>query len=131
VRRPAHGGTEGGYRVAHDFIQGTIELCTVGRGYVDLAAQVPRYPAEYRAQRYWMILHGTGCDDEPPFIPYADNDGDVMPEGALRENMVVSVEFYGGKVGGQDGVKLEEEIWITADGPRVISMYPYEMRLLQ
>ena len=45
--------------------------------------------------------------------------------------MVVSVEFYGGKVGGQDGVKLEEEIWITADGPRVISMYPYEMRLLQ
>ena len=49
-----------------------------------------------------------------------------MPEGELAENMVVSVEFYAGKVGEQDGVKLEDEVWITADGPVVISLYPYE-----
>jgi Xaa-Pro aminopeptidase len=53
-----------------------------------------------------------------------------MPEGELAENMVVSVEFYAGKVGEQDGVKLEDEVWITADGPVVISLYPYEAKLL-
>jgi Xaa-Pro aminopeptidase len=54
-----------------------------------------------------------------------------MPEGELRENMVLSIEFYAGKVGEQDGVKLEEEIWITPKGPRVLSMYPYEPKLLK
>lgn len=117
------------YRVARDFVRDTIELCTPGRSYADLAAKVPRYPEAYRAQRYWMILHGSGCDDEPPFIPFADNNRDVMPEGELRENMVVSVEAYAGKLGAQDGVKLEDQVWITAQGPRVISMYPYDAEL--
>jgi Xaa-Pro aminopeptidase len=118
------------YRVAYDFIQETIELCTVGRRYADIAAKAPRYPEAYRAQRYRTILHGTGCDDEPPFIPYPDSTRNVMPEGELRENMVLSVEFYAGKVGEQDGVKLEEEIWITKNGPVAISLYPYEAKLL-
>lgn len=118
------------YQVAHDFIQGTIELCTPGRRYADLAARVPRCPEEYKAQRYRVILHGTGCDDEPPFIPFADTTSNVMPEGEFRENMVVSVEFYAGKVGEQDGVKLEEQVWITAGGPVVLSLYPFEEKLL-
>ncbi len=48
----------------------------------------------------------------------------------FRENMVVSVEFYAGKVGEQDGVKLEDEVLITADGPVMLSLYPYEEKLL-
>ena len=45
--------------------------------------------------------------------------------------MVVSVECYAGKTGAQDGVKLEDEIWITADGPVRICHYPYEKKLLE
>ena len=48
----------------------------------------------------------------------------------FEENMVVSVEMYAGKVGEQNGVKLEEEVWITADGPVILSLYPYEAKLL-
>jgi Xaa-Pro aminopeptidase len=33
-------------------------------------------------------------------------------------------------VGEQDGVKLEDEVWITKDGPVVISLYPYESKLM-
>ena len=44
--------------------------------------------------------------------------------------MVVSVEFYASKVGEQDGVKLEDEIWITDEGPVQLSLYPYEEKLL-
>jgi Xaa-Pro aminopeptidase len=119
------------YKVAHDFIQATIELCQPGVSYAELAARVPEVPEAYQAQRYLVILHGIGTDDEPPFIPYLDGKFDIMPEGELRENMVVSVEFYAGQVGEQDGVKLEDEVWITADGPVVISLYPYESKLLE
>jgi Xaa-Pro aminopeptidase len=75
-------------------------------------------------------LHGIGLDDEPPNIAFPDRVKGPRPEGILKENMVVAVEAYAGKVGAQDGVKLEEEVWITADGPVVNSIYPYEDKLL-
>jgi Xaa-Pro aminopeptidase len=117
------------YKVAHDFVQETIELCTAGRSYEDFANSIPAVPEPYIAQRYPVILHGIGTDDEPPFIPYADRKEDVMPQGAFQENMVVSVEFYAGKVGEQDGVKLEDMVWITAEGPVLLSLYPFEGKL--
>lgn len=118
------------YKVAHDFVQQTMAMCKPGVSYAELAANIPKIPAAYVAQRYSVVLHGIGTDDEPPFIPYSDRPDDVMPEGEFRENMVVSVEFYAGKEGEQDGVKLEDEVWITADGPKVISLYPYEQKLM-
>lgn len=118
------------YRVAHDFIQVAIEEIQVGRSYADFLSRLPPVPAAYKAQQYSTVVHGIGTDDEPPFIPFPDGAWRVMPEGVFRENMVVSVEFYAGKVGEQDGVKLEDEVWITADGPVVISLYPYEQKLL-
>jgi Xaa-Pro aminopeptidase len=44
--------------------------------------------------------------------------------------MVLAVECYAGKVGARDGVKLEDEVWVTANGPVVLSDYPYDSRLL-
>jgi Xaa-Pro aminopeptidase len=118
------------YQVAHDFVQGAIELCRVGTTYADFAANIPAGPEAYIAQRYPVILHGIGTDDEPPFIPFADRQEDLMPQGVFQENMVVSVEFYAGKVGEQDGVKLEDMVWITAEGPVVLSLYPFERKLM-
>ncbi len=118
------------YKVAHDFVRDTIELCRVGTSYEELANNLPHIPEPYMAQRYPVILHGIGTDDEPPFIPFADRKEDIMPVGEFRENMVVSVEFYAGKVGEQDGVKLEDMIWITAEGPVLLSLYPFEGKLM-
>ena len=118
------------YRVAHDFIQATIELIKPGVSYHDFTSHLPKFPDAYRAQQYSTVVHGIGTDDEPPFIPFPAGAWRVMPEGEFRENMVVSVEFYAGKVGEQDGVKLEDEVWITKDGPVVISLYPYDEGLL-
>jgi Xaa-Pro aminopeptidase len=118
------------YRVAHDFIQATIELIKPGVSYHDFTANLPAFPDAYQAQKYSTVVHGIGTDDEYPFIPFPAGSWRVMPEGEFRENMVVSVEFYAGKVGEQDGVKLEDEVWITSDGPVVISLYPYDVKLL-
>jgi len=120
------------YQVAYDFVQGASEMLRPGLAFDELARRVPPVPEAYKAQRYAVILHGIGTDDEPPFIPFADDAAEktVMPQGEFKENMVVSVEFYAGKVGEQDGVKLEDEIWITAGGPVQLSLYPYEEKLL-
>jgi Xaa-Pro aminopeptidase len=121
------------YRVAVDFIQGVIEMCKPGVSFEHIGRNLPPIPAAYRDQLYSAVLHGVGTDDEPPFMPYFTKPGfdpRMIPQGEFRENMVVSVEFYAGKVGGQDGVKLEDEIWITKDGPVVITLYPFERKLL-
>jgi|TARA_B100001964_G_scaffold148797_1_gene163942 Xaa-Pro aminopeptidase len=58
-------------------------------------------------------------------LPFVDDPlcGSVMPDGEFQENMIISVEFYAGKVGEQDGVKLEDEVLITADGLVLLSLY--------
>ena len=119
------------YQVAYDFVQAVAEMLRPGLAFDELVENLPGFPEAYWPQRYSTILHGIGTDDEPPFIPYpSPEETMVLPQGEFKENMVVSVEFYAGKVGEQDGVKLEDEVWITADGPVMISLYPYEERLL-
>lgn len=76
------------------------------------------------------MLHGVGTDNEPPFPPFPDEPGAEKLCGEFRENMVVSVEFYAGKIGEQHGVKLEDEVWISPKGPVMLSLYPYEDELL-
>lgn len=119
------------YQVAYDFVHGVAEMLRPGLAFDEVVTNLPHFPEAYWPQRYSTILHGIGTDDEPPFIPYpSPEEKKTMPQGEFKENMVVSVEFYAGKVGEQDGVKLEDEVWITADGPVIISLYPYEEQLL-
>ena len=119
------------YKIAHDYIQQAIELIGPGVSYREFASKLPLLPDGYRQQQYAAVAHGIGTDDEPPFIPFPGGEWKIMPEGEFRENMVVSVECDAGKVGEQDGVKLEDEVLITANGPVVISLYPYEAKLLE
>ena len=53
------------------------------------------------------------------------NDPDV-----LQENMVMSIEGLGSKVGARESVKLEEEVLITANGPELLSKAPFDERFL-
>ena len=65
------------------------------------------------------------------FVPFIDDPAGLMPEGELLANMVVSVEGYAGEVGGQDGVKLEDAVWITSSGPPVTLQYPFDDSFLR
>lgn len=118
------------YKTAYEFTRELASLLRPGLAYEDLMRSLPEYPKEYAEQRYPFVLHGVGTDDEPPFVPFPDAPEADGLEGEFEENMVVSVEFYAGKVGVQDGVKLEDEVWISADGPVMLSLYPYEQKLL-
>ncbi|MBZ7924970.1 hypothetical protein LAC81_29980 [Ensifer adhaerens] len=51
-------------------------------------------------------------------------------DGVVEENMVFCVESFVGDPYGGEGVKLEEQILVTANGPVKLSSYVYEEQLL-
>ena len=110
--------------------RGCSEIIRPGLAFSDFVARCPPLPAAYCEQAYGVIVHGIGVDDESPNIPLPGDPYTEMPEGEFRENMVLAVECYAGKVGARDGVKLEDEVWVSAGGPVVLSRYPYDTRLL-
>ncbi len=50
-------------------------------------------------------------------------------DGVLAENMTICIESYIGEEGGAEGVKLEQQVLVTANGAQVLTTYPFEERL--
>lgn len=121
------------YRVAYDCVTGMLELVRPGMTFEEFAGKAPQLPEPYRAQRYPGMVHQAGLEDEGPGIPYPDDDRGprrIMPEREIKENMVLCLECYAGKVGAPFGVKLEDQVLVTKDGARLICTYPYDAKLL-
>ena len=51
-------------------------------------------------------------------------------DGVVESGMALCAESYVGEVGGEEGVKLEQQVLITESGPEVLSTYPFENELL-
>jgi Xaa-Pro aminopeptidase len=74
-------------------------------------------------------MHAVGmCDEYPQVKPLfrSENPYDCT----LEAGMVVCIESYMGPRGERDGVKLEQQVLITAEGYELLTDYPYEESLL-
>jgi Xaa-Pro aminopeptidase len=83
-----------------------------------------RYPAHYHAERYPFIAHSSGLSDEHPTLLFQDRHS-----GEVEAGMVFSVEAYMGVEGEDEGVKLEEQVLVTAGGVEVLSTAPHDEHL--
>lgn len=83
-----------------------------------------RLPARYHSERYPFIAHGSGLSDEYPVIAFAEHHA-----GEIEEGMVFSVEAYVGVEGEDEGLKLEEQVLVTATGVEVLSHAPHDEHL--
>ena len=118
------------YSLAYENIQKNLELVKAGITFQELSANSWMPPEEFMAHRYPLMIHGIGMGDEWPSIPWpVDWEADGY-EGGLEENMVVCVESFIGSEHGGEGVKLEEQVVVTADGYQQMSTFPYESMLL-
>ena len=117
------------YRAAHAEIQHNMALLRPGITLREFQAQSFPIPEEFQEQCYTCIIHGVGMCDEWPRINPAHR-GPNPYDGTIEEGMVLTVESYMGAVGERDGVKLEEQVVITADGAEKMSSYPMEASLL-
>ena len=118
------------YQLAYEHIMTNRELLKPGMRFSEITAQSHRLPEAYRPQRYGVIMHGAGLCDEYPSIRYPEDQAASGYDGVLEAGMVLCVEAYVGKVGGKEGVKLENQVLVTESGYEDLTRLPFEPSLL-
>jgi len=119
------------YKMSLDQIRHNIDIIRPGLTFREVAEKAWAIPPRFVEQRYTSVMHGTGMHGETPFIAHAMDFATYGREGVLQPGMVVSVESYIGEKNGMQGVKLEEEVLVTENGPEVLSVFPFEDELLE
>jgi len=110
------------YAMAQEQVQYNTELLKPGLAFRDFVEIARSLPEECLPRRYSVMVHGVGLCDEWPAIPYPQDFEAKGYDGVFEPGMVVCVESYTGRVGGKEGVKLEEQVVITETGYEPISI---------
>ena len=118
------------YAIAQEQVRANIALIKPGVSFREFSETCWPVPEAYIPNRYMMMVHGAGLVDEYPSIAYARDFADWGYDGVFQENMTVSVESYIGEAGGKEGVKLEQQVLITARGAEPLSKTPFEDALV-
>jgi Xaa-Pro aminopeptidase len=118
------------YKLAYEELHHNMALVKHGVTFRELSEKAYKVREEYLPNRYTCLAHGVGMCDEYPKIYYQADWDDSGYDGILQENMVLCVESYIGRVGGNQGVKLEQQVLVTQTGCEVLSKYPFEDDLL-
>lgn len=114
------------FEMARHQIEHNAALLQPGRTFRELTFQSWMPPVDdYR--HYSVSYHGVGQCDEYPEITFPHLWDDVGFDGVLEPGMVVTVEAYVGPRSGGEGVKLEDQVLITADGHERLSTLPLEL----
>lgn len=117
------------YALAQEQILFNMALLKPGLAFREFSERSWQVPPEYYANRYIVLAHGVGLCDEFPAVLYSGDQQQAGYDGIFEENMTVSVESYLGSAGGSEGIKLEQEVLITPEGPRPLSSTPLENSL--
>jgi Xaa-Pro aminopeptidase len=114
------------YALSYEQIQHNISILKPGRSYRDVSELAWPVPQPYLSNRYPSLIHGVGLADEYPSIKHREDFDAKGYDGVLEEGTTLCVESFIGTEGGKEGVKLEEQVLITADGCECLSTYPFE-----
>lgn len=114
------------YELAREQIDRNIELVRPGLTYREFCERAWHLPQSCVANRYSVIAHGVGLCDEFPAVYYPEDYDGTGYDGVIEENMALCIESYIGEVGGREGVKLEEQVLVTAEGVTPLSTFPFD-----
>ncbi len=112
------------YKMAVEQISHNSRLIKSGISFREFTEKSWVLPEEYYGNRYSCMVHGIGLCDEWPMIRYPTDGG--QREGCFQKNMTITVESYIGKVGGKEGVKLEQQYLVGQNGLELMSHHPLE-----
>ncbi len=115
---------KGLYSMAMDQINHNYRIIKPGLSFKEFIKKSWILPEEYYGNRYSVMLHGIGLCDEWPAIRYPTDGGQI--EGVFEKNMTLTLESYIGKVGGKEGVKLEQQYLVGENGLELMSHHPLE-----
>jgi len=112
------------YQMAVEHINHNSRLIKPGIPFKEFTEKSWKLPNEYYGNRYSCMVHGIGLCDEWPMIRYPTDGG--QREGSFEKNMTITVESYIGKVGGKEGVKLEQQYLVGENGLELMSHHALE-----
>ena len=112
------------YSMAVEQIDYNSRLIKDGLSFKEFTDKSWVLPEDYYPNRYSVMVHGIGLCDEWPAIRYPTDGGERS--GMFQKNMTITVESYIGKVGGKEGVKLEQQYLIGENGLELMSHHPLE-----
>ena len=118
------------YAHAHAEIEHNLALMEPGMAFREYAERAWRIPDEFYANRYFVVAHGVGLSGEYPYIAHARDFDEKGYDGTIEPGMTFCIESYIGAKGGDEGVKLEEQVLVTEQGVERLSSYPFESALL-
>ena len=119
------------YQKAREQLEHNMALIRPGAAYRDIAAAAWPVPPQHQDSRYYCIGHGLGMSGEFPNIPQVVEDGDYPLDGELEPGMVICIESYIGCARSGQGVKLEDQLLVTAEGTeRMSANAPFDDRLM-
>ena len=112
------------YQMAVEQINHNSRLIKPGISFREFTEKSWELPNEYYGNRYSCMLHGIGLCDEWPQIKYPTDGG--QRDGYFEKNMTITLESYIGKVGGKEGVKLEQQYLVGENNLELMSHHPLE-----
>lgn len=118
------------YELAYRQVQHNIALFRPGSSFREVSQAAFALPEPYDAFAIPCVAHGVGLCNEYPLVMHKDHWESGGYDDEIVENMVFCVESYVGARQGTEGVKLEEQILVTKDGPVLLSSYPFETGML-
>ena len=118
------------YGLAYEQIHHNMALLKPGLGFKELSEIAWKMPESCLPNRYSVIVHGVGLCDEYPGVVYREDFAKGGYDGVFEPGMTVCVESYMGEVGGDEGVKLEQQVLIGENGVELLSTFPFEEDLL-
>jgi len=118
------------YRVAYEQVQHNIDILKPGLSFREYSEKAWAIPDKYFTNRYYLSAHGVGMTGEYPYLYHRADYADAGYDGVLVPGMTICVESYIGEDGGDEGVKLEDQVLITEGGIKVLSKFPFENSLL-
>ncbi len=118
------------YRIAADQVAANTELLKPGITLHELSEKCVLPPPDCLPNRYGCLMHGVGLCDEYPTVFHPQDLEEDTYNVVIEVGMVICVETYIGRLGGREGVKLEEQILVTENGPKQMSTYPLDERLM-
>lgn len=118
------------YGLAYEQIHRNLELLKPGVGFREFAETSWPMPERFVEHRYMSLVHGAGLCGEFPYISYPHDLMTKGYDGELAENMTVCIESFIGDESGGEGVKLEQLVLLTKNGPVALTTFPFEEKLL-
>ncbi|MDN3718733.1 M24 family metallopeptidase [Roseibium salinum] len=113
------------YKTAHEQVHHNIDILHPGMTFREYADKAWNIPEKFYANRYYLSAHGCGMTGEYPYLYHHGDFPDAGYDGVVEPGMTLCVESYIGEEGAREGVKLEQQLLVTADGIQVLSRFPF------